>query len=139
MKRILLVTSMMLSAVVSSSHAADWVMIKDHSKVTVYADPDTVRGTDGTVIMITLWDHKTAIVDSDSGKTYLSQIGQEQFDCSSQGMRLRPRYITLYSGYMGQGDIVTSTTNPKSTPWMNIAPKSGAEVMWKFACLGTKS
>jgi hypothetical protein len=118
----------------TAGYAADWLVIKDHSKVTIYADPDFVRAADGTLKMRNLWDYKDDVVVG--GITFRSNVGEDEFDC--QKTMLRPRSTTLYSEYMGTGKIIESTTKPRNNPWEKVEPKTGAEVLWKYACGGSK-
>lgn len=122
---------MLLLAFASNSAMAGWITVSESNSnggYTSYADPTTIRKNGNSVKMWILGDFKTAHATSD-GKTWLSEKIQNEYDCKED--KTRALAITLFSGNMGEGDLVISGASPK---WEPNAPDSVGEILWKYAC-----
>jgi hypothetical protein len=120
---------MTLLAVVSSSAAAGWIEAVSDERSTIYVDPATVRRAGDTATMWHLLDYKTVQM-SEEIKPYSSTKAQTESDCKNEELRILN--ITFHSGNMGGGEIVHTELEPSI--WTPIPPRSGIEVLWKFAC-----
>lgn len=108
---------------------AKWVPLGDNNKMTVYADPDTIRRKGNLVKIWVLMDYKTAQTSA-AGKSYLSSKGQSEFDCAEE--RRRTLAYRFFSGHMGKGNVVF--TNSDEDKWEPVEPGSVGQIMWKLAC-----
>ena len=122
---------MMLLTVVSSSAAAAWVEVGSDETTTFYADPATIRTEGNMVKMWHLLDFKAVTVPP-GGKRYmyLSSKSKAEYDCKEE--RARVLSFAWYSGNMGEGKAVYSTSKPG--PWEPVAPESAIELLWNIAC-----
>ena len=66
--------------------------------------------------------------------TYKSSMGQDEFDCEKK--QSRNLAISLYSGNLGHGDIV-SKSSASSSDWEPTPPDSMGGHLLEFAC-GTR-
>jgi hypothetical protein len=128
MRKIIL---MMLLVVVSSSAEAGWVEVGGTDDgVTIYADPATIRKAGNRVKMWIMSDFQTEQAVPSGGKPYMSQKGQNEYDCKEEQTRLIA--FLWYSGNMGGGDMVYSDFDPLK--WRPVVPGSVGEAQWKYAC-----
>jgi|ERR1035437_932440 hypothetical protein len=118
----------MILAIVSSNAAAEWVGVSYSGNFTVYADPTTIRRAGNMVKMSILVDLKKA--EYHGLMPFMSMIGKDEFDCKEdQSRRLAS---SLYSGKMGEGAVVSSSSDPIN--WEPVPPRTSVEALWKFAC-----
>lgn len=120
---------MVLMAVVSSSAAAEWVVVGSGKDQTHYVDPATIRRSGNKVKMWFLLDYKTAIRDT-YGKPFLSYKGQDEYDCEEE--TVRSLAVVFHSENMGGGDTVFSHSG--ATKWSPAAPGTGSRTSWETAC-----
>ena len=119
-------------AALSCNSAAEWVMVYDHDEYIAYADPATVTREGDLAQMSDLIDLKSP-QSSPYGKQHASSTAHSEFDC--QNPRIRTIAFSLHSGQMGDGDIVETVA--ESNRWLQVAPGTLLNVLWKFACSQT--
>ncbi len=124
-----LITLLLLS---SGPAYAEWVAVSVSEGLGVYAayfDPDTIRRKGDMVTMWSLLDFKT-IQKTEAGDSLLSLKGQSEYNCAEE--RDRTLAVTLYSGNMGNGNVVFSSAGEgKCEP---VVPGGVGQILWKFAC-----
>jgi len=123
----LLITILVLS---SAPAYAEWVLLgTTDDGMTTYADPDTMRRKGDLVKMWALYDFKT--IRTVEGKSYLSYMVQREYDCAEE--RIRYLAFTFFSGNMGSGKVVPTTSDEqqKSEP---VQPDSIGLTLFKTAC-----
>ena len=120
---------MMVLAIVTSSAAADWVMVVSSEDTPAYAAPATIRKVGDKAKMWTIHDFKAARVDT-YGKSYRSAKIQDEYDCKQALARVLD--FSFHSGNMGKGEEVYSDHIPDK--WYPILPKSLGVRLSKFAC-----
>ena len=130
MTRPLLITLLILLC--SGPAYAEWVAVSVSESLGVhaaYVDRDTIRRTGDLVKMWSLLDFKT-LQKTEAGDSLLSLKGQSEYDCTKE--RARTLAVTLYSGHMGNGDVVFSHSDEEN--WTPIEPGSVRRILWKVAC-----
>ena len=127
MARIILI---LLLATASSSVMAEWVKIgkSDNGNGTAYFDTLITKTNGSKVRMWTLFDFM--IAKTTGGKTYLSMRQQIEFDCKNRKRRFMT--YSLYSGNLGNGDIVFEDSTIGS--WDVVSSDSIGDTLWKYAC-----
>ncbi len=113
---------------------SEWVLVVGTDTMTVYFDPSTLRRDGNITRMWHLTDLKSASAAFD-GKPYLSDKGQDEYDCKKNLSRTLA--FSLHSKNMGKGETVYSESNPLKrgpVPWDRVEPSTAAELMWKIAC-----
>ena len=126
---------MMILAVMSSSVMAEWVLYgysygnKKGIKITVYADPATIRKSGNTVKMLSIFDYNKAQKDPNS-QSFMSVKRQEEYNCEEEKKRLL--YANFHSENMGKGDIVFNEDAPSK--WTPLVPKSVSQSLGEAAC-----
>ena len=126
MTRLLLLTLFLLS---SATAYAEWVSIRvSQSGTTTYVDRDTIHRTGDLVKMWELNDYKAT--HTNAGKSSWSHKALNVYDCAEEQSRELAEYD--YSGQMGTGEIVYSSTSPDK--WVPVIPGSVGKALWKFAC-----
>ncbi|OGT23115.1 MAG: hypothetical protein A2342_00450 [Gallionellales bacterium RIFOXYB12_FULL_54_9] len=118
-----------LLSTLSGTVMADWVEVSSNSRLTVYADPTSIKETRDTVRMWDLFDHREAKTET-SGKKFKSMKDMTEYDCENKISRIL--YTTCHSEQMGMGEVVY--TNKEAADWRMIAPDSPGEKLWKTAC-----
>lgn len=123
----LLITLLALS---SAPAYGEWVALgTTDDGITTYADPGTIRRKGDLVKMSALYDFKT--IRTVEGKSYLSYKVQREYDCAEE--RIRYLAFTFFSGNMGSGKVVPTTSDEqqKSEP---VQPDSIGLTLFKAAC-----
>ena len=113
----------------STSTWAGWSVIGSTGNADVYVDSATIRQQDTLVKMWTLLDFNN--IQQVAEGAYLSQAGQQEFDCD--GDKYRTLSTSIYSGHMGGGQVVFSSDEPDAV-WEPVAPGTVGEGFWKIAC-----
>jgi len=123
----LLITLLMLS---SGTVFAEWVLVSgdDAAGLAVYVDPATIRCNGNLAKMWQLYDYKT--VQTVAGDSLLSIKRFNEYDCGEE--RTRMLGYTWFSGNMGSGNVVYSTT--EQLPWEPVVPRTINRSLWKVAC-----
>ena len=129
MKKIMLVNAVLLMTAVSSSAMAEWVRVHTNDKVTLYADPTTIRKKLYIVKIWSLFDYKANNVLSD-GNQYLSSMRETEFNCRDNLQRMIG--YSIYSGKMGKGKLLDSGSEPQD--WKPVSKANIALEMKNFAC-----
>lgn len=129
MKKIILASLVLLMAVLSNSAMAEWVRVHSNDKVTVYADPATVRKRLYVVKIWTLFDFKTENVLSD-GNQYMSIMREAEFNCRENQQRMIS--YSIHAGRMGKGKALDSGNEPQE--WKPVSKTSIALDMKRYAC-----
>ncbi|MGA7750836.1 MAG: surface-adhesin E family protein [Gallionella sp.] len=121
---------LMLLSVVSSNAMAEWVKVRisDDGNATAYVDPSTMLKDGSNVKMWALLDFRVA--KTTGGETYLSTKQQNEFDCKKTKIRLLT--FSLYSGNMGNGNVVYESPNIGN--WDMFFQGGLGEAFWKIAC-----
>ena len=122
---------MLLLSNISVSSFAGWERIAGNDEITIYIDKSSIRRDD---VMVKVWlldDYRDPQKTSSSGE-YLSSIDFLEFDCKAGRRRIHE--FVLYSGYMGRGSpIFTSSSTPGS--WSNSeVPGSIGKTLLTVAC-----
>src|ERR1035438_1213371 len=110
---------MLLLAAVSSSAMAEWVMVSQSKETTAYFNPSTIKKKGEKVKMWDMLDFRRAD-KTDDGKTFISNMAQDEFDCSEE--QSRNLYSSGYSENMGKGVIVFHYSI--NGEWVPIVPDS---------------
>lgn len=109
---------------------AEWILVSgdDEAGLKVYVDPATLRRNGNLAKMWQLYDYKT--VQTVAGDSLLSMKRFNEYDCTEE--RTRMLGYTWFSGNMGNGDVVYSTT--EQLPWELVVPRTINRTLWKLAC-----
>jgi hypothetical protein len=109
---------------------AEWVLVSgdDEAGLKVYVDPATLRRNGSLAKMWQLYDYKT--VQTVAGDSLLSMKRFNEYDCIEE--RTRMLGYTWFSGNMGNGNVVYSTT--EQLPWELVVPRTINRTLWKVAC-----
>lgn len=119
---------MMLLVGVSSSAAAEWVVVDTSKTDVLYTDPATIRKVGNRVTMWSLIDFKT--IQSDQGIRFMSSKTQYEYYCKKE--RARVLFFSWHAGNMGGGQIVYSYDEPGK--WRPLPPGGATEMLWEVAC-----
>jgi len=117
--------------VLSSGPAyAEWVLVSgnDATGLSVYVDTATLRRNGNLAKMWQLYDYKT--VQTVAGDSLLSFKRFNEYDCAEA--RTRMLGYTWFSGNMGNGSVVYSTTEHQ--PWEPVVPRTINRTLWNVAC-----
>ncbi len=119
-----------LLALSSGPVYAGWVLTSgdDEAGLAVYVDPSTLRRNGNLAKMWQLYDYKT--VQTVAGDSFLSIKRFNEYDCTEE--RTRMLGYTWFSGNMGNGNVVYSTT--EQLPWEPVVPRTINRSLWKVAC-----
>ncbi|HSQ92414.1 MAG TPA: surface-adhesin E family protein [Nitrospiraceae bacterium] len=109
---------------------AEWMLVSgdDAAGLAVYVDPGTIRQKGNLAKMWQLYDYKT--VQRVAGDSLLSMKRFNEYDCTEA--RTRTLGYTWFSGHMGSGNVVYSTTEVQ--PWELVVSRSINHTLWKTAC-----
>ena len=109
---------------------AEWILVSgnDAAGLAVYVDPGTIRQKGNLAKMWQLYDYKT--VQTVAGDSLLSMKRFNEYDCTEA--RTRTLGYTWFSGHMGSGNVVYSTTEVQ--PWELVVSRSINHTLWKAAC-----
>ena len=117
--------------VAASNAWADWTLlgtVESRGGVEYYFDESTIAKSGDRVSLWMMEDHKVA--QPYSGKTFLSQKVQHEFDCANN--RRRTVQSAIYSQRKAEGDALKEFPNPNS--WRPIAPGTIGAAILKIAC-----
>jgi hypothetical protein len=120
----------MLLVLSSGPVYAAWILTSgdDEAGMTVYVDSDTIRRNGNSAKMWQLFDYKS--VQRVAGDSLFSLKRFNEYDCAEA--RTRTLGYTWFSGHMGSGNVVYSTTEVQQ--WEQVAPRSINQTLWKAAC-----
>jgi len=109
---------------------AEWLLVSgdDAAGLAVYIDTATIRQNGKLAKMWQLYDYKT--VQRVAGDSLLSFKRFNEYDCN--GERTRMLGYTWFSGNMGNGQVVYSTTEVQQ--WEPVVSRSINHTLWKVAC-----
>ena len=130
MTRLILITLLVLS---SGPAYAEWVAIGYSESLggyTVYVDLDTIRRKGDLVKMWYLLDFET--IQTVAGDSFLSSKSQHEYDCTEERDRILA--LTMFSGNMGSGKVVYSSSDKDKWEWAPVQPDSISQTLWKVAC-----
>ena len=121
MKKLFIVFVMLLAG----SAWAEWVIYETTDTNTFYYDPTTIRkdGNMRQVWVLLNWRKR----DKDN---VMSHRLRYEYDCKQE--RYRFLAISVHTEPMAGGEILLQNLD---TPWIDIAPATAAEAMFKIACL----
>jgi hypothetical protein len=123
---------LLLSLLLLSSEPvyAGWVLTSgdDGAGLAVYVDPGNIRRKGNLAKMWQLYDYKT--VQTVAGDSLLSMKRFNEYDCTEE--RTRTLGYTWFSGNMGSGNVVYSTTEVQQ--WEPVVSRSINQALWKVAC-----
>jgi len=100
----------------------------DEAGLMVYVDPDSIRRKENLAKMWQLYDYKT--VQTVAGDSLLSMKRFNEYDCTEE--RTRTLGYTWFSGNMGSGNVVYSTTEVQQ--WEPVVSRTINHTLWKVAC-----
>lgn len=109
---------------------AEWLLVSgdDAAGLAVYIDTGTIRQNGNLAKMWQLYNYKT--VQRVAGDALLSFKRFNEYDCKEQ--RTRMLGYTWFSGNMGSGQVVYSTTEAQQ--WEPVVSGSINHTLWKVAC-----
>ena len=109
---------------------AEWLLVSgdDAAGLAVYVDTATIRQNGKLAKMWQLYDYKT--VQRVAGDSLLSFKRFNEYDCKEE--RTRMLGYTWFSGNMGNGQVVYSTTEVQQ--WEPVVSRSINHTLWKVAC-----
>jgi len=107
-----------------------WVMVGSDKSDATYANPSSIRRNGVMAKMWDIVDLKKAKSLNKSVKPYKSIMGQSEYDCQNE--RLRVLSSSLRSENMAKGDVVFS--NDESGEWIALPPDSRGQRLWSVAC-----
>ncbi len=121
-------------AVVSSSAITGWVKLVESEDVDFYVNASSIRKAGDKATILTLSDFKSS-KNSKSGKSYMSNTNQDEYDCKENKERLL-NIVSAYSENMGRGEITAtnSGSNPAPGEWSQVTPNSLMGAIFKIAC-----
>ena len=129
MKRLLLITLLVLS---HGPVYAEWVAVENNylpGKQTVYVDPDTIRREGNLVTMVILIDWYWMQGNRSPSRFYSTKL-KRQFDCAAK--RVRRLAFTYFYGRMGTGVPVAGYETEGH--WYLVEPESLNQPLWEVAC-----
>jgi hypothetical protein len=124
MRKIILILAL---SVTSINALAAFVLVNDDEVKVTYADPSSIIQNGHIVEMWGLFDFKIPHT-SDTNKTYKSLKFRDEFDCNER--LKRNLFISVHSENMGQGEIISSYSDPSK--WQGVV--GVGESLWKTAC-----
>ena len=121
---------MLLLTVISCAVLADWKVINKGPTASMYIDLSS-RQTNNQ--MVKMWHLTDNYVPKavEGGKTFTSLKAQIEYDCVEK--QTRYLWTTVYSGHMGNGELVDSLAGGKK--WQLVIPGTVWEILWNSACL----
>jgi len=96
----------------------------------VYFAPASIHRSGERARMLNLFDFKTRQVIE--GKAFLSASNEYEYDCARPRQRMLA--TTGFSGPMGKGAVIESSSNP--LPWEAVGSSGPAFEHWRVACKG---
>ena len=108
-----------------------WALIgtvPNNGGVDLYVARESIRRSGDRARMLNLFDFRTRQVFE--GKPFLSSRNQYEFDCARS--RQRVLSATGYSGHMGQGSVVISSSG--DSPWQPVGTSGPMHDHWSVAC-----
>lgn len=112
----------------------EWIKLSESKDGDFYVNASTIRKAGDKATILTLSDFKTS-KNSKSGKSFMSNTNQDEYDCKENKERLL-NIISAYSGNMGQGEITVtnSGSNPVPGEWSQVTPNTLEDAIFKIAC-----
>jgi hypothetical protein len=107
---------------------AAWKNVAEDERTVTYADPASVKKSDGLVRMDSLIDYKAFQRMVEVG--YFSQKAEAEYDCRER--QVRSLNLFLHEEHMGAGKVIYEDTSPHD--WEVVQPDSTTEALWKVAC-----
>jgi len=129
MKRIILVSSLLLLISMSSSALAEWVKVAGNDKLTAYADPSTLRKKGNITKIWSLFDFRAENTLTD-GSPYLSVMRETEYNCKDHVQHMLS--YSIYSGNMGKGKLLDKGGDPQD--WKPVSQSGMAMAMMEYAC-----
>lgn len=129
--RAVIAISIGVFAVIMSDQAiADWSMISNSKKESLYFDGSRVQKSGYKSKLWTLSDLANPEPYTSLGKLFLSLVTQSEFDCKE--FQTRVIYIAFFTGKMGTGETIFASTIDQE--WNPIPPGSTSDALLKIAC-----
>ncbi|MGC3975493.1 MAG: hypothetical protein QM771_14095 [Nitrospira sp.] len=107
----------------------EWAKIGETDNYIYYADYASIKKADETVVMLDLFDYKSAQSEGRDAPA-LSKATEREYDC--QNKKSQPLKSNWYSGQMGAGTVVRSTG--VSNQWSSAAQGTATGGLLKAAC-----
>jgi hypothetical protein len=120
---------MLLFVVNGNAIAEEWVAVNHNEYATGYVNPATIVKEGNIVKMWSLVDCK-AVSYFIGGSPFISIKSYEEFDCMEK--KLRTLAYSMYSGKMGEGEVVFSDSNPGQ--WEQVQSDSQMNDILNVAC-----
>ena len=109
--------------------AGEWAKIGETDNYVYYADYASIKKADETVVMLDLFDYKSAQADG-GGAPALSKATEREYDC--QNKKNQPLKSSWYSLQMGAGTVVRSSGT--SNQWSSATQGTATGGLLKAAC-----
>ncbi len=106
-----------------------WAKIGETDNYVYYADYASIKKADETVVMLDLFDYKSAQAE-DGVAQALSKATEREYDC--QNKKSQPLKSSWYSGHMGLGTVVRSAGT--SNQWSSATQGTATGGLLKAAC-----
>jgi hypothetical protein len=119
-----------LLALAAGSALADWTAVGRANEIyAAYADTATIRRAGAVVTMHGLYDFRRQDFTPEGRGLYSTAVLRE-YDCD--GRRVRLMSSVDFSGRMGQGAPVSSSSSPRR--WEAVAEGGIDDAFWQIAC-----
>ena len=107
----------------------EWAKIGETDNYVYYADYASIKKADETVVMLDLFDYKSAQTEG-GGAPALSKATEREYDC--QNKKSQALKSSWYSGQMGAGNVVRSADT--SNQWSVATQGTATGGLLKAAC-----
>lgn len=129
MKKLIILLLLLVS---TNVFAVDWFEVgEDEDGTSNYVDQQSIQRAGNKVKVWVLYDFKSGQLIGSSKISYLSLLAKVEYDCFEYTQRKLDAY--LYSGNMGNGDIILSETNI-TKPTRPVLPKSASASQLEISC-----
>jgi uncharacterized protein YxeA len=132
MMKISLTKLILLLAFMSNSAIAKWTFVTsgEATHMKIYVDYSKIPEQENLVTMWDMSNYKSTQETTDA--KFLSSKSESEYNCTERTTRVIA--ITNYSGHMGSGRIMYSSSDNPNKSFDSIEPKSIAEKLWEIAC-----
>lgn len=107
----------------------EWAKIGETDNYVYYADYASIKKADETVVMLDLFDYKSAQTEG-GGAPALSKVTQREYDC--QNKKSQSLKSSWFSGQMGAGTVGRSAGT--SNQWSAATQATATGGLLKAAC-----
>lgn len=116
----------------NEAHSSDWKYLTSDGEKTTYILNGSPKYIGKDIVAAWyLWDYKLQQIGQ-ADRKFMSMKQLSQFSCQSHTTQLLS--VAMYVEKMAIGAPVAKA-NFKDQPWVNIAPQSAREVIFKYLCI----